>query len=119
MGRILAAHGLKKGKDYKAVYANFTDLATQVGDGTLDAASSLETIPAAYRMGEERGVKALKMDPAALDNVARWHMGHGRWNEAAALLEKELATGRPLPGAREALDHCMRALTDAQNGAGR
>jgi hypothetical protein len=80
MGRILAAHGLKKGKDYKPVYANFTDLATQVGDGTLDAATSLETIPAAYRLGEERGVKALKMDPAALDKVVadNWYYFKGK-----------------------------------------
>jgi TRAP transporter TAXI family solute receptor len=85
MGRILAAHGLEKRKDYKAVYANFTDLATQVGDGTLDAATSLETIPAAYQLGEERGVKALKMDPAALDKVVAdyWYYFKGKIKASA------------------------------------
>lgn len=69
MGRILAAHGLQKGKDYTAVYAGWRDLATQIGDGTLDAATALETIPAPYQMGEERGVKALQMHPAAMDKA--------------------------------------------------
>jgi uncharacterized protein len=69
MGRILSAHGLEKGKDYTAVYADWNDLTTQIGDGTLDAASSLETVPATYQLGEERGVKPLTMDPAALDKA--------------------------------------------------
>ena len=73
MGRILSAHGLEKGKDYTAVYAGWNDLATQIGDGTLDAATTLETIPAAYRLGEEKGVKALTMDPAAIDKVVADH----------------------------------------------
>src|SRR3990172_5975085 len=80
MGRILSAHGLEKGKDYTPVYANWTDLATQIGDGTLDAASALETTPAAYQLGEERGVKALAMDPAALDKAVKdyWYYFKGK-----------------------------------------
>jgi len=79
MGRILSAHGLEKGKDYTAVYANFTDMANQVGDGTLAASSALETTPAAYQLGEERGVKALTMDPAALDKAVadNWYYFKG------------------------------------------
>jgi TRAP transporter TAXI family solute receptor len=69
MGRILSAHGLEKGRDYTPVYADWTDLATQVGDGTLDAAAALETTPAAYQLGEERGVKSLAMDSAAIDKA--------------------------------------------------
>jgi len=49
-------------------------------------------------------------DPAALDNVAQWHFGHQRWKEAAALFERELATGRPRPGAAAALQECQREL---------
>ena len=80
MGRILLAHGLVKGKDYTPVYANFTDMATQVGDGTLAASSALETTPAAYQLGEERGVKALTMDPAALDKAVAdyWYYFKGK-----------------------------------------
>lgn len=80
MGRILVAHGLVKDKDYTAVYADFADLATQVGDGTLDAATALETTPAAYQLGEERGVKALKMDPAAMDKAVadNWYYFKGK-----------------------------------------
>ena len=85
MGRILAAHGLEKGKDYTAVYADFTDLATQVGDGTLDAASALETTPAPYQLGEQRGVKALKMDPAAINKAVadNWYYFKGRIKASA------------------------------------
>lgn len=85
MGRILAAHGLEKGKDYAAVYANFTDLATQVGDGTLNAASALETTPAPYQLAEERGVKALKMDPAAINKAVadNWYYFKGKIKASA------------------------------------
>jgi TRAP transporter TAXI family solute receptor len=85
MGRILVAHGLVKGKDYTPVYASFTDLATQVGDGTLDAATALETTPAAYQLGEERGVKALKMDPAAMDKAVadNWYYFKGKIKASA------------------------------------
>jgi hypothetical protein len=53
-------------------------------------------------------------DPAALDNVAQWHRGRQRWQQAADLLERELATGRPRPGAAAALDECLRALEAAR-----
>jgi TRAP transporter TAXI family solute receptor len=80
MGRILSAHGLNKGKEYTPVYADWNDLATQVGDGTLDAASALETTPAAYQLGEERGVKSLTMSPAALDKAVKdyWYYFKGK-----------------------------------------
>ena len=85
MGRILTAHGLAKDKDYTPVYASFSDLATQVGDGTLDSATALETTPAAYQLGEERGVKALKMDPAAMDKAVadNWYYFKGKIKASA------------------------------------
>lgn len=42
-------------------------------------------------------------DPGVLDNVAAWHALAERWDDAARLYERELATGRPLPGAHERL----------------
>lgn len=80
LGRILSAHGLEKNKDYTAVYADWTDMASQVGDGTLVASAALETTPAAYQLGEERGVKALTMDPAAIDKAVKdyWYYFKGK-----------------------------------------
>ena len=80
MGRILSAHGLEKGKDYTPVYADWTDMATQVGDGTLDASAALETTPAAYQLGEERGAKPLTMDPAAINKAVAdyWYYFKGK-----------------------------------------
>ena len=56
MGRILAAHGLQKGKDYTAVYAGWRDLATQIGDGTLDAVL----------------IDALHFEPHVSDDIRAW-----------------------------------------------
>ena len=52
-------------------------------------------------------------DPAVLDNVAGWHMGAGRWEFAAELLERAIATGGALPGAEQALAHCRQRLAEA------
>lgn len=93
MGRILDAHGLKKNKDYTAVYAGWRDLATQIGDGTLDAATALETIPAPYQMGEERGVKALQMDPAAMDKAVADYWYYFKGNIKPANLPKGPKSG--------------------------
>ena len=93
MGRILSAHGLNKGKDYTPVYANWTDLATQIGDGTLDAASALETTPAAYQLGEERGVKALTMDPAALNKAVKDHWYYFKGKIKASSMPKGYTGG--------------------------
>jgi hypothetical protein len=49
-------------------------------------------------------------EPGVLDNVARWQLGEGRPAQAAALFERELATGRPLPGAQEGLAESRRRL---------
>ena len=43
-------------------------------------------------------------EPAVLDNVASWHLSRGRWEAGVVLLERELATGRALPGALQALN---------------
>ena len=43
-------------------------------------------------------------EPAVLDNVATWHLSRGRWEAGVVLLERELATGRALPGALQALN---------------
>ncbi|HEX5012296.1 MAG TPA: hypothetical protein VFY71_18050 [Planctomycetota bacterium] len=53
-------------------------------------------------------------EPGVLDNVAHWHMGSGRPREAASLLQRELATGRALPGAEAALSECLHALQAQQ-----
>ena len=53
-------------------------------------------------------------EAGVLDNVAHWHMGLGRPREAAELLQRELATGRALPGAEAALSECLRALQAEQ-----
>jgi len=52
-------------------------------------------------------------DPAILDNVANWHATEGRWREAAELFSREIETGRPLPGAAQALAECVRRLEAA------
>ena len=52
-------------------------------------------------------------DPQALDNVAAWHAGQGRWAEALKLYERELATGRALPGAAAAAEACRAQLAAA------
>ena len=88
MGRILSAHGLEKGKDYTAVYADWTDMATQVGDSTLDASAALETTPAAYQLGEERGAKALTMDPAAVNKAVADYWYYFKGNIKAGSMPK-------------------------------
>ncbi len=57
-------------------------------------------------------------DPAVLDNVAGWHMSHGRWEFAAALLERALSTGQALPGAAEALALCRDQIAEAAEAEG-
>lgn len=49
-------------------------------------------------------------DPAVLHNVAGFHAEVGDLARAAALYERELATGAALPGAAEALAACLEAL---------
>jgi hypothetical protein len=65
----------------------------QAADG--DARMLLERFPA---------------DPAVLHNVAGFHAELGDLARAAALYERELATGAALPGAAEALAACREAL---------
>jgi hypothetical protein len=52
-------------------------------------------------------------DPGVLDNVARWHMAEGRWDEAIPLLARALETGAAWPGTDEALRACLQASETA------
>lgn len=49
-------------------------------------------------------------DPPVLDNVAGWHASRGRYAEALALYERELAAPGALPGAEAAAAACRQAL---------
>lgn len=66
----LSGQGLDYFKDIKRVYASFSDMATMVGDGRLDACVSLVQgflgIPALTRLMEEKDVVFLKFDPAGV-----------------------------------------------------
>jgi tetratricopeptide (TPR) repeat protein len=57
-------------------------------------------------------------DPGVLDNVARWHMADGRWNDAIPLFARALETGRAWPGTDEALRSCLEASRSADEQPG-
>ena len=70
---------------------------------------------------EEAAVRLLDRhpdEPGVLDNVARWQLGEGRPAQAAALFERELATGRALPGAAEGLAESRRRLQAREKAIG-
>ena len=50
-------------------------------------------------------------EPMVLVNVALWHMGHRRWDQAAGLLQQALATGRAPPSAATDLATCLQQLS--------
>ena len=50
-------------------------------------------------------------EPMVLVNLAQWHMGHRRWEQAAALLQQALATGRAPPSAATDLATCLQQLS--------
>jgi len=62
---------------------------------------------------EEAADRLLQRQPGdalVLVNVAQWHMGHRRWDRAAALLQQALATGRAPPTAADDLATCLQEL---------
>ena|GEM_PF-3127524 len=64
-------------------------------------------------------VQRFAREPAVLDNVAHWHLAEGRHEQAAELFAREIETGRPLPGADEALGECLHELQRADRGSGK
>lgn len=63
---MIEAHNIKCPGDVRPVYSGFRDLATQVGDGTIDAAVALETIPAVYQLAQEKKIRVLEFDDSAI-----------------------------------------------------
>lgn len=73
---ILRAHGLDPEKDLRAVYGSLGDLHTQVGDGILDATTSVvpggrTPIPALTALMTTKKVEFVRMDPQALDRLEK------------------------------------------------
>jgi Flp pilus assembly protein TadD len=56
-------------------------------------------------------------EPMVLVNLAQWHMGHRRWDQAATLLQQALATGRAPPSAATDLATCLQQLSARTSSA--
>ncbi len=57
-------------------------------------------------------------EPLVLYNVGLWHLSANRVQEAGSLLERALASGRPVPaGTREAWELCVRLAAEEVLGA--
>lgn len=86
---MLEAHNIKCPGDVKAVYSGFSDLATQVGDGTVDAAVALETTPAVYQLAQEKDIRVLEFDASAIK-----YLDEKVWNYfASTMKQSELPKG--------------------------
>lgn len=74
-GPFLEAHEIDYNRDVRRVYASFEDLATQVGDGLLDAsigtASAGILIPAIEQLASQKTLNFLEWDAAAIEKLAR------------------------------------------------